>query len=297
MNSPGASEYSNGHRAGITGRSPRYAPLVTSAPGDSGPRLVLSSRPASGILHLSLNQPERRNALTAQLAQALRQELSLVTNDSSVRVLILTGSGTAFCAGADLGSLGAGAPALASRRRDLGDYYRAFLDLRDLAIPTIAAINGPAIGAGLNLALCCDLRIVSEDARLAAPFVRLGIHPGGGATWMLTHLVGPGAAKEILLLGQPLDAGRALQLGLASRLVPSDQLQEAALDWALSLAALPAPVLRNLKHTLALAEGGASLSEVLDFETGAQAEALASEDAREGWSAVQEHREPHFRDR
>ncbi|HVC23766.1 MAG TPA: enoyl-CoA hydratase-related protein [Candidatus Dormibacteraeota bacterium] len=270
---------------------------MTSAPGDSGPRLVLSSRPASGILHLSLNQPERRNALTAQLAQALRQELSLVTNDSSVRVLILTGSGTAFCAGADLGSLGAGAPDLASRRRDLGDYYRAFLDLRDLAIPTIAAINGPAIGAGLNLALCCDLRIVSEDARLAAPFVRLGIHPGGGATWMLTHLVGPGAAKEILLLGQPLDAGRALQLGLASRLVPSDQLQEAALDWALSLAALPAPVLRNLKHTLALAEGGASLSEVLDFETGAQAEALASEDAREGWSAVQEHREPHFRDR
>ncbi len=297
MNSPGASEYSDGCFTRFKRREPRYARLVTPAETDSGSSLVVWSRPAPGVSHLALNQPEHRNALTEELAQALRSAVGQVADDKTTRALILTGAGSAFCAGADLGALGANASDPAAKRRVLRDYYRAFLDLRDLAIPTIAAIAGPAIGAGLNLALCCDLRIVADDARLAAPFLKLGIHPGGGATWMLTQVVGPGAAREILLLGQPMDAQRAWQLGLASRVVPADRLQGAALEWAVSLAALPAPVLGNLKRSLALAEGGAGLAQVLDFETEAQADSLASEDAREGWSALREHREPHFHDR
>jgi enoyl-CoA hydratase len=246
---------------------------------------------------VSLNQPQQRNALTEELATALRQEVARLAADPSLRAVVITGTGVAFCAGADLGALGSDAATPAEKRQVLSDYYRAFLDLRDLPVPTIAAVNGPAIGAGLNLAMCCDLRIVSEDARLAAPFVRLGIHPGGGATWLLTRLVGTAAAREMLLLGQPIDAQRALQLGLANRIVPTDELQEAALEWGRALAALPRPVLLNLKRTLLVAETGASLDAVLAFETAAQAESLASQDAREGWSALRERRAPQFHDR
>ncbi|MGC2190937.1 MAG: enoyl-CoA hydratase-related protein [Candidatus Dormiibacterota bacterium] len=270
---------------------------MTPEAGDSDSQLVISSRPAPGVIQIALNQPDRRNALTEAVAQALRRELAMVAADSSARTLVLTGAGPAFCAGADLGRLGAGADTPAAKRQSLSDYYRAFLDLRDLAIPTIAAVNGPAIGAGLNLALCCDLRVVADDAQLVAPFVKLGIHPGGGATWMLNRIVGPAGAREMLLLGLPVDAERAFQLGLANRVVPAPHLQEAALEWAVSLASLPAPVIRKLKHTLAMAEAGESLEAVLSFETEAQAEALASEDAREGWAALREHRKPEFHDR
>lgn len=258
---------------------------------------VVGSRPAAGVARITLNQPERRNALTEQLAAALRSQVREVASDPSVRALVLTGAGSAFCAGADLGSLGATADTRAARRQLLGDYYRTFLDLRDLSFPTIAAVNGPAIGAGLNLALCCDLRVLADDAQLGAPFVRLGIHPGGGATWLLTHLAGIAAARELLLLGQPIDAGRALQLGLASRVVPLAELEEAALGWAKSLANLPLPVMQRLKHALSMAEAGAALDAVVDFEAGAQAESLASEDAAEGWAALRERRAPLFRDR
>ncbi|MGH7665906.1 MAG: enoyl-CoA hydratase/isomerase family protein [Candidatus Dormibacteria bacterium] len=264
---------------------------------DPEAQLVVESRPAPGVARLTLNQPQHRNALTEQLASALRQHLATLAQDGTVRALVVAGAGSAFCAGADLGRLGAGASTASAKRETLSDYYRAFLDLRDLGIPTIAAVQGPAIGAGLNLALCCDLRVVSEDARMAAPFVKLGIHPGGGATWLLTHLVGPGPAREMLLLGEPLDARRAVQLGLANKVVPRAELEESAVGWAAALAALPRGVLQNLRRTLSLAESGASFDEVLDFETESQAEALTTEDAREGWAALREHRPPRFRDR
>ncbi|MGB6770596.1 MAG: enoyl-CoA hydratase/isomerase family protein [Candidatus Dormiibacterota bacterium] len=260
-------------------------------------QLIISSRPAAGVAHIALNRPERRNALTEELAGALREEVRLVASDPSARVLVLTGAGQAFCAGADLGALGAEASTPEAKRQVLADYYRAFLDLRDLPVPTIAAVNGPAIGAGLNLALCCDLRVVADDAQLAAPFVRLGIHPGGGATWMLTRLVGLSAAREMLLLGQPIDSHRALQLGLANRVVPATELGRAALEWATALAALSSPVLRNVKHSLWMAETGASLDSLLAFETSAQAESLLTEDAVEGWAALRERRPPQFHDR
>jgi len=260
-------------------------------------QLLISSRPEPGVAVVALNQPQHRNALTPELATALREEVARLAADASVRAVVITGTGVAFCAGADLGSLGSDAPTAAAKKQVLSDYYRAFLDLKALPLPTIAAVNGPAIGAGLNVALCCDLRVLADDARLAAPFVRLGIHPGGGATWMLTRLAGTAACRELLLLGQPIDAQRALQLGLANRVVPADQLQEAALEWARALAALPRPVMVKLKQSLQMAETGASLDAVLAWETAAQAESLASEDAREGWSALRERRAPQFHDR
>ncbi|MGH7640313.1 MAG: enoyl-CoA hydratase/isomerase family protein [Candidatus Dormibacteria bacterium] len=261
------------------------------------PAAVLMERSPLGVVRLTLNRPERRNALTEELAAALRVRLTEVARDDSVRVLVLTGAGRAFCAGADLGRLGARAATVQEKEQVLRDYYRAFLDLRDLKIPTIAAIQGPAIGAGLNLALCCDLRVLARGARLAAPFVKLGIHPGGGATWMLSRLAGTSAAREMLLLGEPVSAERALQVGLAGRLVEDGEELPAALEWASSLAALPRPVLLDLKRTLALAESGADFDQVLELETVAQARSLTSEDAGEGWAALRERRPPRFRDR
>ncbi len=261
------------------------------------PAAVLMERSPLGVVRLTLNRPERRNALTEELASALRVRLTEVARDDSVRVLVLTGAGRAFCAGADLGRLGARAATVQEKEQVLRVYYRAFLDLRDLKIPTIAAIQGPAIGAGLNLALCCDLRVLARGARLAAPFVKLGIHPGGGATWMLSRLAGTSAAREMLLLGEPVSAERALQVGLAGRLVEDGEELPAALEWASSLAALPRPVLLDLKRTLALAESGADFDQVLELETVAQARSLTSEDAGEGWAALRERRPPRFRDR
>jgi enoyl-CoA hydratase len=222
-----------------------------------GPHLaddgLRQDRPAEGVLRLTLDRPEQRNALTAQMASELRTAVAGADSDRSVRVVIVTSSGPAFCAGADLGALGSGAGTLAERRSILAEYYRAFLDLRDLRVPTIAAVHGPAIGAGLNLALCCDLRILSREARLAAPFLKLGIHPGGGCSWLLTRIAGTAAARELLLLGEPVGAERAFQLGLASALVEPEELQQAAVARATAIALLPGPVVRDLKQTLGLA--------------------------------------------
>jgi enoyl-CoA hydratase len=256
---------------------------------------VLSELDESGILLLTLNRPEQRNALTGELAKELRARIA-EAQPRGARVVVVTGSGSAFCAGADLGALTAGARSAAERRQLLVDYYRAFLDLRDLPIPTIAAVNGPAIGAGFNLALACDLRILAEKARMAAPFLRLGIHPGGGCTWMLTRACGSAAAREILLLGEPVESHRAQQLGLAAQVVPDPELTARAHEVALHIASLPSRVVRDLKAALGLAEDGASFDALLAVESLAQAESMGTEDAREGWAAFRERRPPRFRD-
>jgi enoyl-CoA hydratase/carnithine racemase len=274
-----------------------YPAQVTFSEAPPHGGAVLQELLSGGVLRLTLNRPQQRNALTADLAQALRAAVASARSDGGVRAVIVTGAGAAFCAGADLGALASGAETPARRRALLSDYYRAFLDLRDLPVPTIAAVNGAAIGAGFNLALSCDLRILASEARLAAPFLRLGIHPGGGCSWLLTRIAGTAAAREMLFLGQPLPAERALALGLANRVVAGGELAAAALEWASTMAALPSSVVGDLKRTLALAEAGASFDATLAFESAAQAESMATEDAREGWAAFRERREPHFQDR
>ena len=263
-------------------------------PRDRG---VSSQLLSSGVVLITLQRPEQRNALTADLAAELRSAVAEAASQALARVVVVTGAGSAFCAGADLGALTAGAETPAERRGLLAGYYRAFLDLRELPIPTIAAVNGPAVGAGLNLALSCDLRILAEGARLAAPFLRLGIHPGGGCSWLATRIAGTAAARELLLLGRPVLADRALELGLANAVAPPDRLVEEALKWAEEIAAYPRSVVRDLKRTLNLAEDGASFEAALAFETAAQGESMGSEDAAEGWSAFKERRAPRFQDR
>lgn len=245
---------------------------------------------------LTLNAPERRNALDPPLAQALRDAAAELHADRTVRCVAITGAGRAFCSGADLGALKAQVTAGPMARRDaLSDFYRVFLDIRQLPMPVIAAVNGAAIGAGLNLALCCDIRIAARSARFGAPFVRLGIHPGGGATHMLTRLLGPALAAELLLSGELIDAERAVSLRLVNRVVDDADVVEAATALATTIAANSPQAVRATKRTIALAVD-AGFAATLEAEALAQAITQDSSDAAEGWEAFQQKRAPNFGD-
>lgn len=249
----------------------------------------------AGVLTLRLDNPERRNALDLDLATAVRAALASAASDPSVRCVVITGTGSSFCSGADLGGLieqGGGNVLL--RRELLGAYYRTFLDVRGLPVPTVAAVNGPAIGAGLNLALCCDLRLASPSARFGATFVRIGIHPGGGATHLLTQLVGPARAAEMVLTGEIVEAAQAVSMGLANRLVESDAaLPAATAELAERIASNAPAAVRAAKRALRLAVDH-SFEALLEVEALAQAASQSTEDAVEGWTAFREKRPPRF---
>jgi enoyl-CoA hydratase/carnithine racemase len=255
---------------------------------------VQVERTDAGVVTITLDSPERRNALDEELATQLRQAVRDVAADPGARCVVVTGAGRAFCSGADLGEFRRQeSGGVLPRREMLGAYYRTFLDVRDLAVPTIAAVNGPAIGAGLNLALVCDLRIAAASARFGATFVRLGIHPGGGATYMLARLLGPARAAEMLLSGELVDGARALEMGLVNRLVDDADLAAAAAGLAATIAANAPRAVRATKRALRLALD-ADMAAMLEVEGLAQAATQESADAGEGWAAFRERRPPRF---
>ncbi|HEY6377605.1 MAG TPA: enoyl-CoA hydratase-related protein [Candidatus Dormibacteraeota bacterium] len=250
---------------------------------------------AGPVVTLRLDDPERRNALDPVLAAAIRAAVASVGEDRGARCVVITGTGASFCSGADLGAVRQAASGVLARRELLQSYYRAFLDLRDLDLPVIAAVNGPAIGAGLNLALCADIRIAGRSARFGATFVRLGIHAGGGATAMLSRLVGPGHAAELLLSGEIIDAARALEIGLVERLVDDSRLAAEAAALGASIATGAPAVMRMTKRTLRHAQA-ADFAAVLELESLAQAASQDAPEAVEGWAAFREKRPPNFAD-
>lgn len=247
------------------------------------------------VVTLRLDNPGRRNALDPELASSLRDALASLREDRRARCVVITGTGDSFCSGADLGAVRHAARGVLARRELLHSYYRAFLDLRDLELPVLAAVNGPAVGAGLNLALCADIRIAGRSARFGATFVRLGIHPGGGATVLLTRLVGPGHAAELLLGGEMIEAERALSIGLVERLVEDEDLAVAAATLAASIATGAPSVVRMTKRTLRLAQD-AEFASVLELESLAQAASQDAPESAEGWAAFRERRAPVFKD-
>jgi enoyl-CoA hydratase len=220
--------------------------------------------------------------------------------DESVRAVILTGAGKAFCAGGDLamlardaGAEGATGPSMGATPRE---FYDRFLSIRRLAVPTIAAINGPAIGAGLCLALACDLRVAASGATMGMSFVTVGIHPGMGATFWLPTLVGVPMAWELLFTGRLIDAVEAYRIGLLNRVVTRDKLLGAAEILAGEIASAAPVAVRLLKETLrrSLDDG---LARALEDESRQQAKSFQTEDAKEGIRALMERREPKFRGR
>ncbi|MEV0729931.1 enoyl-CoA hydratase [Polymorphospora sp. NPDC050346] len=198
-----------------------------------------------GVATITLNRPDRRNALTHELVDEFVAAIDTVEADPATRAIVVTGAGSAFCAGADLGALHGADEAT------LRGIYASFLRVSRITLPTIAAVNGPAVGAGMNLALACDVRIAAGSARFDARFLRVGLHPGGGHGWLLRRAVGPSAAAAIVLFGEVLDGARAEAVGLAWRCVADAEVVAYSTALAARLAGTPRELLTRTKATLA----------------------------------------------
>ena len=234
----------------------------------------LSAPDSAGVRILSLDDPERRNALSPQLKSELGVAIDLVARDDKTRALVVTGHGSAFSAGADLPALfGDTERDTASLRRDLRDVYDSFLRIRRLEIPTLAAVQGPAVGAGLNLAMSCDIRIAGPSAKFGITFTRLGLHPGGGCTWFLTQVLGRQRTLALILDGGTLSADEAQSLGLVLEVV--DNPLENALARAHRWAEIDPMLARDIKHATTIAESS-GFDATLDFEAWAQAASTRS---------------------
>ena len=252
------------------------------------------ARRDDGVAVLTLALPERRNMMDAAMTRSWVRAVEALGADEGLRAVVVTGEGTAFCSGGDTSWIGSGTDAgVDALRGRMRAFYGDWLSLRDLDVPTVAAVNGAAVGAGLALALACDLRVVAEDARLGVPFTALGMHPGMATTWSLPEVAGLQVARELLLTGRMVDGAEAVRLGLALRAVPAAEVLPQALELATTIASR-APVATRLT-TRALREGGhRDHASALAWEALAQAVTLASEDLQEGLAAQRERRAPRF---
>jgi 2-(1,2-epoxy-1,2-dihydrophenyl)acetyl-CoA isomerase len=244
------------------------------------------------VATLTLDRPAALNSLTIPVKVALREALEGLAADRSVRAVILTGAGRAFCAGQDLAEREQ--PDAAPLDVELRERYNPIIRaLRSMGQPVIAAVNGVAAGAGASLAFACDIRIAAEEARFVLAFGRIGLVPDSGATWFLPRLVGPAMAAELALVGDAVDAAEALRLGLVSRVVPGDQLQAEARALAGRLAE-GAPLAMALTKEALERSMTITLDEALDGEAKLQGIAGASADHAEGLAAFREKRPPRF---
>ena len=253
------------------------------------------------IVTVTLNQPETRNALTDDsVIDAIVEAIERMNEDPSVRVGILTGAGPAFSAGGNLKKMSTGAglvdvlPA-ATRQNYRTGIQRIPLAFERLEVPMIAAVNGPAIGAGCDLTCMCDIRIAGESARFAESFVKLGIIPGDGGAWLLARAVGFSKACEMAFTGDTLDAREALMCGLVSRVVPDNLLMQTARELALRIAANPPHAVRMTKRLLREGQH-LRLDSVLEMSAALQALAHATPHYEEAINAFKEKRKPNFQD-
>jgi enoyl-CoA hydratase/carnithine racemase len=264
--------------------------------------LVVLERDAD-VAIVTFNDPERRNAMTEAMGHAIAEQMGALIGDDALRAVVLTGAGRAFSAGGDLAMIesmarkGSSSPG-GETRRELREFmrrfYRLYLSVRDLPCPTIAALNGAAIGAGLCVALACDIRIAARDAKLGLNFNRLGIHPGMGATWTLPRLVGPAHAAELLFTGRILDGAEAERIGLVNRAIDGEAVLPEALEMARAMA-LSAPfAVRGSKRALARSLDS-DLGAQLEFEAEQQSLCYETADLGEGLAAARAKRSPRFR--
>jgi enoyl-CoA hydratase len=197
-----------------------------------------------GVAVVALNDPPRRNAITAAMADQLEAQLAELEANADVKALVVTGSGAAFCAGADREAL------RGADEAKLRTIYGAFLAVRDFPLPTVAAVNGPAIGAGFNLALACDVRIAARSALFDSRFITIPIHPGGGHAWMLERATTSQVTAAMTLFSDPVDGQRAFDIGLAWRCVPDAALLSDSLEFCAKATSAPRSLLREVKATI-----------------------------------------------
>jgi enoyl-CoA hydratase/carnithine racemase len=248
-----------------------------------------------GILTITLNRPDKLNAFIGHMRRDLAEALEHAGSDRSVRVVVITGAGRAFCAGGDIAFM-----AELMKRHDaeefsriLGAGQRVIIAIRKMTKPVIASINGPASGAGCSLAFACDLRIASGTATFSQSFAKVGMHPDWGGTYFLPRLVTPNKACELFFLGEAIDAAEAARLGIVNQVVAPEELEAATLQLAERLRAAPPIALAAAKHAVYISEA-ADLEEMLRYETEAQLRCFDSDDGHEGVQAFLEKREPKF---
>ena len=253
-----------------------------------------------GVAVLTLNRPERLNAMSRPMLDALLEALPRLADDASVGVIVLTGAGRGFCAGGDVKAMAEGTELGGQTMEEKAQALRSRMEasrwLHELPKPTIAMMRGPAAGAGLSLAMACDMRIASDTVRLGTAFARVGYSGDFGGSYYLTQLVGTAKARELYFTADLLDAPLALGLGLVNRVVPDARLEEETMALASRLARGPRVAYRYMKRNMNAAES-ASLKDMLDLEAWHHTRTGMTEDHREAARAFVEKREPQFKGR
>ncbi len=241
---------------------------------------------------VTLNRPASKNALTTQLVDELGATLERLGQDATIRALVLTGAGGSFCSGADLKAATEEGLALIEQAGERIDrFHRIIRAIVAAPKPVIAAIDGPAVGFGCDMALACDLRVATDRAYFQEKFIRIGLMPDGGGTLWLPRLIGTARAMELFLTGDALSAEQARELGIVRRVVPTERLSEEAHELAKQLAKAPPIAVRNIKQAV---NGAAALGQALQRERVGQIECLKSQDCMEGILAWMQKREPSF---
>jgi enoyl-CoA hydratase len=228
---------------------------------------------------LTVSNPERRNAMNLELSGKLVEALDACRADDGVGAIVITGEDPAFCAGGDLGELATADPAVLHR------VYAGFLAVAEHPLPTVAAVNGAAVGAGLNLALACDIRLAGPRARFDARFLPLGLHPGGGYTWMAQRVLGYQRATAMTLFGEVVDAEEAVRIGLVHRV--AEDVRAAAIELAARAAALPRDLAVTTKASMRLTAAMATQQQAVEVEVRAQAASVGSAEFQERLAQLQ----------
>jgi 2-(1,2-epoxy-1,2-dihydrophenyl)acetyl-CoA isomerase len=253
-----------------------------------------------GVAVLTMNRPDRLNAMSGEMLDAMLASLERLAADPDVGVVVLTGAGRGFCAGGDVKAMAEGREFGGDTMEDKAQGLRAKMEtsrwLHEMPKPTIAMVRGAAAGAGLSLAMACDLRIASDNARFATAFARVGYSGDFGGSYYLTQLVGTAKARELYYTAALLDAKEALALGLVNRVVPDADLEKETMALAARIAAGPRVALRYMKRNMNAAEAG-TLKELLDLEAWHHTRCGMTEDHREAARAFVDKREPVFKGR
>ena len=251
----------------------------------------LLERRHGAVLTLAFNRSRVRNAVDAETMDTLRRAVEACGDET--RVIVITGTGGAFCSGADLTAIGGDMSADAAVRVLTESYHPALKAIRAAPCPVIAVVDGSAAGIGCDIALACDMRLVSERAVFAELFVKVGLVPDGGGTWTLPRLIGLGRALELMYTGMPVDAAEALRIGMANRMVRSDHMEADVAAFTTLLAAQPAHALRRMRQAVYAAQDMA-FDEALAQEARLQREIFARDDGFEGFRAFLEKRMPRW---
>lgn len=247
-----------------------------------------------GLATITLNRPDKLNAVSPQMIADLLQAIEEVGSDESVRAVLLTGAGRAFCAGGDVASLLSRTDTPLETMEMSRRGARLISGMRTMPKPWVAAVNGPAIGAGCTLALACDIILAAESAKFSLGFIALGLHPDTGGIYLVTRLVGYARACELIFTGRTVDAREAEQIGLINGVVPSEELGKAAREMGLKLAQGPTRAIGLAKQTIHQAMA-MDMASVLEAEVRAAALTMSTADAREGIRAMLERRKPDFK--